>query len=274
MQIEREAFYPVEELVAAVHGKVQSAKSSGETIDYLTFVPDGEPTLDSHLVKHISALRDLQIPIAVISNASLLWREDVRIDLMTADWVSLKVDAATASTWHKIDRPHGSLELEGILEGISIFAENYDGFLATETMLIDGVNDDAADLLATAHFLGKVQPSTAYLAIPTRPPAEQWVSPPHETQIHKAFQIFSEHVERVELLLGYEGSAFASTGDAAQDLLSITAVHPMRREAVEQLLENYGADWGLVEALIENEKLVELPFKEHIFYLRRIEKSR
>ncbi|MCD6425200.1 MAG: hypothetical protein J7L35_06805, partial [Anaerolineales bacterium] len=232
--------------------------------------PDGEPTLDLNLAAEISALSELDIPIAVISNASLIWREDVRDDLMGADWVSLKVDAVREPTWHQINRPHGELNLHNVLGGISDFARVFEGDLATETMLVKGVNDDEANLRETARFLGEIKPKVAYIAIPTRPPAEEWVHPAEEEQIHQAYHLFKQQVDQVELLLGYEGNAFASTGDTEQDLLSITAVHPMREDAVEQLLTKSGANWALVEGLIEQDKLVELSYSGRHFYLRRI----
>jgi len=150
----------------------------------------------------------------------------------------------------------------------------FEGELATETMLVKGVNDNEANLRETARFLGEIQPKVAYLAIPTRPPAEEWVRPAQEDQIHQAYHLFKEQVDRVELLVGYEGNAVASTGDAEQDLLSITAVHPMRKDAVEQLLEKAGSNWSLVENLIRQDKLVELSYDGRRFYLRRIAKPK
>ncbi|HIC92765.1 MAG TPA: radical SAM protein, partial [Anaerolineae bacterium] len=87
MQVKRQTFYRPGELLRDVEEKVRSARGAGEAIDYLTFVPDGEPTLDLGLGRAIELLRPLGIKIAVLTNASLLWREDVREELMRADWV-------------------------------------------------------------------------------------------------------------------------------------------------------------------------------------------
>lgn len=270
MQIERQAFYPPQEIVDAVRDKVDAVRARGETIDYLTFVPDGEPTLDLNLGVEIAALSELDIAIAVISNASLIGREDVRADLMGSDWVSLKVDAVTASTWRRVDRPYGSFELEEILEGARVFAGAFEGELATETMLVDGVNDSEADLRAVAAYLGELQPDVAYIAVPTRPPAEGWAAPADEAAINMAFQLLRDEVDSVELLLGYEGTAFSSSGDVEQDLLSITAVHPMREDAVQELLDRAGSNWQIVERLLEQGELVVVGHDGERFYLRRI----
>ena len=270
LQIKRQAFYETEKIVHAARDRVAKVLDQGEEIDYLTFVPDGEPTLDLNLKAEISALKELGIPIAVISNASLMTQEDVREDLMGADWVSMKVDAVREPTWRSINRPHGNLDLQSILEGMRIFAKTFPGKLVTETMLLKNVNDMEIDLQEMASFLGEIQPNIAYLSIPTRPPAEDWVRPAEEESIHQAFQLVGSEVNHVELLLGYEGNAFSSTGDAVEDLLSITAVHPMREDAVQQLLAKTGSSWELIDQLVQQEKLVEVQHDGKRYYLRRI----
>jgi wyosine [tRNA(Phe)-imidazoG37] synthetase (radical SAM superfamily) len=186
--------------------------------------------LDVNLAREIGLSKPLGIRIAVITNSSLIGREDVREDLMKADWVSLEMDSVREEVWRRISRLHGSLQLTSILDGALEFAEAFKGELATETMLVQGVNDTDDYLREAASFLACLRPATAYLAIPTRPPAEKWVRPPSEEVINRAYQIFSERVDRVEYLIGYEGNAFAFTGDVVEDLLSITALHPMREE--------------------------------------------
>lgn len=270
MRVDRQEFYDPEELASAVRDKVAAARGKGESIDYLTFVPDGEPTLDVNLGRHMELLRTLGIPIAVISNASLVWREDVRSELSGADWVSLKADAAAEDVWRRVNRPHGRLDLQEIQEGMLAFAEGFDGKLVTETMLVRGVNDGPESLRQAAAFLQRLAPDTAYLSIPTRPPAETDAGGPDEETINRAFQILSDRLDHVEYLIGYEGNAFASTGDVEEDLLSITSVHPMRDDAVEELLRKAGADWSSVQSLVNRGLLVETELEGHRFYLRKL----
>ena len=271
MPVGRQAFYPVGEILRAVEEQVQRARVRGEAVDYMAFVPDGEPTLDANLGRAIEGLRPLGIPIAVISNASLLWQQDVRADLMGADWVSLKVDAVDERAWRRVDRPRGSLDLAAILEGALAFARSFQGTLVSETMLVAGVNDGVEQIEGVASFLGKLRPATAYLAVPTRPPAEGWVRAPDEGTLNRAYQTLSETVERVEYLIGYEGDAFALTGDAETDLLSITAVHPMREDAARTFLARAGAEWDVMTQLVMEDKLVEAAYRGHRFYVRRLQ---
>jgi wyosine [tRNA(Phe)-imidazoG37] synthetase (radical SAM superfamily) len=270
MQVERRAFYPPRQILQDVRDKVEGARKVAEAVDYLTFVPDGEPTLDVHLGREIALLRPLGIKIAVITNGSLLWREDVRDDLMGADWVSLKVDTVHQEVWRRMDRPYGTLRLASILDGLLEFASAYPGELVTETMLVASVNDSDALIREVADFVARLRPAKAYLSVPTRPPAEPWGQPPGESAINRAYQILGERVDEVEYLIGYEGNAFAFTGNVEDDLLSITAVHPMREEAIGTFLLQAGADWDVVRRLMAQRQLVETEYKGTKFYLRKL----
>jgi wyosine [tRNA(Phe)-imidazoG37] synthetase (radical SAM superfamily) len=267
-QLEPRAFYPPEQIRDAVAARLAAARREGQSVDYLTFVPDGEPTLDLNLGKAIELLRPLGVRIAVISNASLVWRPEVRERLSAADWVSMKVDAVDDVQWRRINRPHPGLQLDRILHGIGRLARDYRGELVTETMLVKGLNDSEASVRGVAAYLAKLAPAVAYLAIPTRPPAESSVRPPEEPEFNRTFQIFSASIPRVECLIGYEGNAFASTGDGVADLLSITAVHPMREDGVNALLGQAGETWAIVEGLVNDGLLKETQYAGRRFYLR------
>ena len=106
MSIKRNEYFSPKDILIEVSEKVKQLQSTGERIDYLTFVPDGEPTLDINLGKTIDLLKPLGIKIAVITNSSLLWDEEVQKDLFKADWVSVKIDTVDEKIWHKIDRPN------------------------------------------------------------------------------------------------------------------------------------------------------------------------
>ena len=273
MAVERRAFYEPEEIVQDVTDKVEEAKEAGESIDYLAFVPDGEPTLDINLGREIELLKPLGIKIAVISNGSLVWRDDVREDLMKADWVSLKVDAVREDIWRQVERPRRSLQLASILDGALEFAKVYQGKLMTETMLVRGVNDSEDLIHEVAEFLTRLQPAVAYLSIPIRPPAEKWVYPSDEEAINRAYYVLSSEVGQVEYLMGYEGNAFAFTGNVEEDLLSITAVHPMREDAVDALLARAGSGWSTVRGLVARRQLVETAYRGRRFYVRRLSRG-
>ncbi len=273
MTAERKHFYGPEKVVDAVKRKVEKVLSEGGRIDYVTFVPDGEPTLDVDIGDEIRGIKELGLRIAVITNSSLIWDEDVRNSLLHADWVSLKVDAITEGVWRRVNRPHKLLRLDLILEGIREFSREFKGYLATETMLVKGVNDSLQELHSIADFIAGLRPRKAYISVPTRPPAEKWVMPPDEGVLNTAYQTFKERGINAELLTGFEGTEFTLTGDVVRDLLSITSVHPMREDAVDEFLHKAGSDWGVVRRLIDEGKLVELKYGGKKYYLRRLRRQ-
>jgi wyosine [tRNA(Phe)-imidazoG37] synthetase (radical SAM superfamily) len=273
-QLEPRRVYAPEDVARAVAEKVAGVRARGEAIDHLTFAPDGEPTLDANLARAIELLRPLGIPVAVISNGSLAWRPEVRAALRAADWVSVKVDAVSEDVWRRGDRPAGSLELGTVLEGIRALADGFPARLVSETMLVEGLNDHVASVSAVARFLEEIGISIAYVSIPTRPPAEPWVRAPAEDIVGRAYGILAERIPNVECLIGYEGDAFAASGDARADLLSITAVHPLRRSAVDALLRRCGAGWELVDELVREGRLVSVEHAGEAFFVRRFHERR
>jgi wyosine [tRNA(Phe)-imidazoG37] synthetase (radical SAM superfamily) len=271
MTIKRQAFYKPENILREVEKKVHEVYLRNEGIDYLAFVPDGEPTLDINIGEEINLLKRIDIPIAVITNASLLWLDEVKENLMEADFVSLKIDAVNQDLWKNINRPHKDLKLNIILEGIKEFTKMFKGTIVSETMLINNIKYDY-ELEEIASFLAELSKlDKAYVAIPTRPPAEKWVKPAKEEVINEAFQVFSKKIgNKVEYLIGYEGNAFISTGNVREDLLGITAVHPMRKEAITEFLKRAKADWGIVEELLQQEKLIEIEYEGKKYYMRKL----
>jgi wyosine [tRNA(Phe)-imidazoG37] synthetase (radical SAM superfamily) len=270
MKVERTPFYEPAEIFAEARAKVEKARQSGLRIDYLTFVPDGEPTLDLNLGREIEMLRPLGIKIAVITNGSLISRKDVREELAQADWVSLKVDCVREEVWRRINRPQPALHLPAILQGMQDFAKFFKGELVTETMLVRGINNNLGHLQAVARLIERLQPAKAYVSVPTRPPAEKWVETPDEKSVNEAYQILTQHLKRVEYLIGYEGDDFALAGDPQENILSITAVHPMREEALRRVLAEADIDWSLVDGLVKEGKLVVLEYRGKVFYMRKL----
>jgi wyosine [tRNA(Phe)-imidazoG37] synthetase (radical SAM superfamily) len=261
-------FYNPEVIYEAVSQHLEKLKATNETVDYLTFVPDGEPTLDAGLGKSIELLRGLNIKIAVISNASLIWQPEVREVLKMADWVSLKVDSVDASIWRTINRPCQGLELDDILSGMLSFAKGFNGTLATETMLLGGINTEHDAVVQLGAFLQTLTPNKIYLAIPTRPTTEDSIHAPDAATVNRVYQTLKQNMTGIELLSGYEGDSFASTGNFTDDLLAITAVHPMRKDAVLALLGKTGENWDSVQLLLDQGKLREVEYQGNLFYLR------
>jgi wyosine [tRNA(Phe)-imidazoG37] synthetase (radical SAM superfamily) len=149
------------------------------------------------------------------------------------------------------------------------FSRIFKGKIITETMLIKNINDDSQHLKKVADFLAKLKPSRSYLSLPIRPPADSWAQSPSEEVVNQSYNLFKEKVDQVECLIGYEGNAFAFTGEVEEDILSITSVHPMREEALRDFLKRAKSDWSAINRLIAQGKLVESEYEGHKFYIRK-----
>ena len=270
--VKRQSFYSPDEIYKDVLKSVKESEKKDQKIDYLTFVADGEPTLDINLKKTLNMINSLGIKTAIISNSSLIWMKDVQEDLTDFDWVSLKCDSVEETIWKKIDRPHGSLNLENILNGIISFSQNFKNELNIEIMLIEGINDSSNHLIKLRSFLEKVNYHKIYLSIPTRPPAEKTALKPDESTINRAYNILNEKLHDIQLNIGFEGNEFSSTGILEDDILKITAVHPMRIDSVIALIDKEKGSLNIIKKLKEENKIKEVDYNGERFIVRVLNK--
>lgn len=268
MSVQRREYFSPEEIFNEAKKHIWQLKKADEIIDYLSFVPDGEPSLDINLGKTIDKLKSFGIKIAVITNSSLLWDDTVKNDLIKADWISLKIDAVNSNVWHKVNRPHNKLELNNIIKGIEEFALSFEGTLCTETMIVRGINDNMESINKIARLIDRVNPNTAYILTPVRPPAENWVKVPLEYNLNTAYQTFNSYGIKTEILTSEDGKDFTYSSNVETELLSILAVHPMKKAAVEEFLSKANSSWDLIKQLIKNNKLREIKYSGMTFLVK------
>jgi len=145
-------------------------------IDTVTFSGVAEPTLAINLRELVAVVREVMSnhPVAVLTNASLIWREDVRADLRHFDIVVAKVDAPTEELFRRVNRPVGGVSLAQILAGIGEFREGFDGKLALQMMFTEANRDQAGQVAALARTLhaDQVQLNTPPRPCPVQPLSE------------------------------------------------------------------------------------------------------
>ncbi len=275
LTVERRTFIDPELILDEVSRVVERVGEGN--IDYVTFVPDGEPTLDLNLGRIVSGLREItSVKLAILTNSSLMYRPDVREDLMKFDLVSVKVDSVDRKVYRRVNRPHPSIELDTVLDGIRKFTAEYEGTVISETMLIDGLNDDLDGVERVAEFLAEIEVDKAFISIPTRPPAEGWVKAASEQRVVEAYEVFRERLGegRVETLIGYEGSEFAlASGDVRRDVLGIMAVHPMRLDYFREVVGRGGVNPDTLMSELLREGLVRVvEYRGHKFLIRSFRK--
>jgi wyosine [tRNA(Phe)-imidazoG37] synthetase (radical SAM superfamily) len=234
----RKVYYPPEEILAEVKQALEG-HLPGE-IDWVTFVGSGEPTLHANmglLIQGVKAMTDL--PVAVITNGSLLYLPEVRQELVVADAVLPSVDAGTAELYRQINRPHPALTFKRLVEGMVAFREEYQGKLWVEVMLVRGLNDTPQALWDIAKVLQKIEPDAVHINLPNRPPAETWVQPPSEESLMQALAILGNVAEVVHPADGsFDLSGYDNPLEA---VIGIITRHPMRQEELERTLDRWSA---------------------------------
>ncbi len=174
LTLQRQPFIPIDQIMT----ELKEVLANDQYIEYITFSGAGEPTLHSgigHLINQIKQIS--KIPIAVLTNGTLLYKEDVRKDLMNADLVLPSLEAVTPSVFNKINRPHQDLKKEIIIEGITQFAKEYNGTIWLEVFLAGGINDNPDELSKIHNTIKQINPHKVQLNSLDRPPAYDGVQP-------------------------------------------------------------------------------------------------
>lgn len=235
---QRRDYAPQEEIIAEVRSTL--ARTPPGQIDWLTFVGSGEPTLHAGLGDMIRRLKSCSsIPLAVITNGSLLFQPEIRRALAQADLVMPSLDAGSERLYRMLDRPLPGLGFNRFVDGLVAFRRGFPGRLWIEVMLIQGRNDSAAALEDLAQVLERIGPDEVHLNLPVRPPAEPWVAAPAGDGLQRALAILGK-VARLVQPTGVEVD-LAPDEDVADAVLGMIARHPMSEDELVQSLTGSSA---------------------------------
>ena len=232
----RKAFFSVSEMLAEVATTLDQDKS--DSIEWITFVGSGETTLFSRLgslIRYVKSMSDL--PVAVITNGSLLYLPDVRKELSAADAVLPSLDAGTETLYARINRPHRDFSYQQHIDGLMAFRREYEGRLWVEVMLLGGINDSPKAVRDIAAVLERVDPDEIHISTPTRPPAEQWVELPDRGGLERASVVFGSVAKvlqptEVNVEAGFDG-------ELGEAVLRIVSRHPLQEIEVFRSLERW-----------------------------------
>ncbi len=264
LQTERKVFYPADEVVESVRKAVERADGA---VDYITFMGDGEPTLAANLGEMAEGVRTFwDGKMALITNGSLFHDEGVRRDASHFDVVSPTVSAGDERTYRRMHRPPRSLRFEKVVEGLRLLKEEQPGEVWAELMLVGGVNDSLTSLLSIRRTLKEIAPDRLYVAVPTRPPAEDWVLPPTKESLRQVFDIFPEARDMTE---PEEGPFLRNEGEREEEIVQIAMNHPLREDQAFELLAMSMGLEGARESLarmVQDGKLVIVHFEGRTFY--------
>jgi wyosine [tRNA(Phe)-imidazoG37] synthetase (radical SAM superfamily) len=220
---ERRSLVPARTLLDEVKIALDGCRGA---VDWITFLGSGEPTLHAelgHMIREVQAMA--VAPVAVLTNGSLLHREDVRDELAAADAVLPSLDAGTEPLHQAINRPHPGLHLDRHVEGLAAFRRSFRGRLWVEVMLVAGLNDDEAALRDLSVALHRVEPDEVHLVVPSRPPAEEWVRPPGARSLERARRLLGANVRLVPA--GGGDVELDCTVPLVDSVIEVITRHPM-----------------------------------------------
>ena len=236
MTVKRKPFFGVTGIVAEVATALDGHQPAD--IDWITLVGSGETTLSSRLGSLVYFVKSLShLPVAVITNGSMLHIPKVRAELADADAVLPSLDAGTEELYRRINRPHHDLTFAQHVEGLIEFRKTYRGKLWVEIMLLGGVNDSTVALKDIATVLERVKPDEIHISTPTRPPAELWVELPDTDGLERAESILGR-VAKVLKPIGMGGD-LRIEGDLADAVLKIVSRHPLQEIELQRMLTRW-----------------------------------
>lgn len=247
---ERSEYFPSEDMLAEVE-QALAAHRPGE-IDWVTFVGSGETTLHASLGWLIRGVKALtRLPVAVITNGSLLYLPEIRQELYPADAVLPSLDAGNARLYRQINRPHPGTTFTRLVDGLVEFRKEFHGRLWVEVMLVKGLNDTEAALQEIAAVLKSIQPDEVHILQPDRPPVETWVQPSDEEGLLRASTILGDAARVFHPASG--SFDLSGCGSLVESVIGIITRHPMREEELIETLTLFSPE-DVFATLAELEK--------------------
>jgi wyosine [tRNA(Phe)-imidazoG37] synthetase (radical SAM superfamily) len=232
----REEFVPAREILSELDERLASLDPEG--LDWVTIVGSGEPLLNSGIGGLIRGIKEItRVPLAVITNGSLLSRPEIREQLTPADAVLPTLDVGSAELFRRVNRPHPGISFQEHLQGLVDFRKMFAGKIFLEVMLVRGINDSEEDLRLTAEKAAGISPDEIHISLPDRPPAEPWVLPAAEEAVARASRLLGK-TSRV-LCPGERVLTLKDSEDALERLVSVIGRHPLKEVQVMGALASF-----------------------------------
>lgn len=221
--VERRAWVPLDEVLEEVRGKL----ASGAPCDFVGLAGSGEPTLHSGLGEAIRAIREMTtIPVAVLTNGSLLFRDDVEEELLGADVVMPSLDAGDERLFRWVNRPAEGIEFQRMVEGLVSFTRRFRGEVWLEVLLLDGVTAAASQVARLADLARRIGPARVQLNTVARPPAELFARPVPEARLQALASLFPGRVDVLGAPAEGEAAGAADAGDDPGEVLRLLRRRP------------------------------------------------
>jgi wyosine [tRNA(Phe)-imidazoG37] synthetase (radical SAM superfamily) len=225
--VDRKSFVPIDSVLK----QIKEVVDQNSDMDYITFSGSGEPTLNRDIGEMIRRIKEFTvIPVAVLTNGSLLWQKQVQKDISPADLVVPSIDAVSEEVFQKVNRPVEGLSMKRILGGIKEFCEGFKGKVFLEIMLVKGLNDSEKEIRKINEFVRELKAEKVQLNTVVRPPADSSARPVEKIRLAQIKSNFDPRL-MVEVVEGFDrATSKAYHKDLEKAITELLKRRPTRKD--------------------------------------------
>jgi wyosine [tRNA(Phe)-imidazoG37] synthetase (radical SAM superfamily) len=206
---------------------LENQLAQGEVPDYISLAGSGEPTLNSGIGDLIRKIKLItSIPVAVLTNGSLLLRDDVQEELLAADLVLPSLDAGDAALFHLVNRPDDEISFERMIKGLVTFTQRFSGEVWLEVFLLGGITGIASEAEKINAIIERIQPHRIQLNTVARPPAEDFAFALSMKKMRALQKVFTGQVEIISESSERTPSVSRKTSVAEEQILALLGRRP------------------------------------------------
>ena len=259
---ERREYLPMADIL----GEVEQKLADGPVPDYVTLAGSGEPTLHERIGELIGEIKKLTyIPIAVLTNGSLLWQREVQDALMEADLVLPSLDAGDEHLFRYVNRPHREITFDQMVSGLAEFTRRFSKPVWLEVFLMAGVTGILAEVEKIAALARQIQPQRVQLNTVSRPPSEEFARPVSWEQMQEFATLFDGKAEVISEDDKPRSPVWHEATDA--DILALLNRRPCTVHGVSTGLGLHVAETAKrLQALIEAGSVTTVRNNKTLFY--------
>lgn len=262
--LERREWVPLPSIVAGLEERKESRP------DYVTLSGSGEPTLHSRIDAVILAARKVfpGVPVAVLTNGSMLWQDGVRRQLADADLVIPSLDAGTDEVFQQVNRPCPDITFDCMVHGLELFCQEFGQKIALEVFLLDGLYDVAAEAKRIAAIIAGFDIDLVQLNTVSRPPADAAVRPVSREVLEQILPFFEQPAE---IVADYHGSHAQQCFKATRDgVLALLERRPCTSDDVSRGMNLHRNEVvKYITELLDNGSIEPVPTGDKTYYRRK-----
>jgi len=266
MTVERQNFFLIDDLIL----QLEEYQDKKDAFDVITLVGEGEPTLyaqTGELIRRIKLL--FEKPVAVITNGSLFFLDEVRQDCLHADIVMPSLDAWDDDSFRKLNRPFKTITFEKMYNGLLKFRREYKGDFYLEIMCVKGITDQGKNIMLLTEKINELKPDKVFVNTPVRPPAEDWVERCPKGFVEDLQKKFKSNKD-VEIP---DTNLYSPNFDVYQAIIEIIKRHPLDQSGIDKFCKNRKKDTErIIKRLSEDTQVERIKYENKVFYRINLKK--